>query len=82
MCDAQTLARLQDTDSVAFRYVSPEGTLDQAWNFNGSQDAIAGVLNEKGNVLGLMPHPERATSERRGHIDGRMVLNAFALVNV
>ena len=52
------------------RYVSPGGALDPAWNFNGSARAIAGVVNERGNVMGLMPHPERCAEEVLGNTDG------------
>ena len=43
---------------MAFRYAAPDGTLDPKWNVNGATNAIAGILSERGNVLGLMPHPE------------------------
>ena len=56
--DAETIARLEGEGRVAFRYVAPDGSLDQRWNVNGSMNAIAGILSERGNVLGLMPHPE------------------------
>src|SRR5437868_7699822 len=52
------IARLESEGRVLFRYTSPEGNVDPNWNFNGSSNAIAGVLSEKLNVLGLMPHPE------------------------
>ena len=47
----------------AFRYAAPDGKLDPSWNINGATNAIAGILNERGNVLGLMPHPEN-------HVEG------------
>jgi phosphoribosylformylglycinamidine synthase len=68
--DAETLARLNGEDRVAFRYASPSGELDPAWNVNGSLQAIAGILSEKKNVLGMMPHPERASEEAVGCTDG------------
>jgi phosphoribosylformylglycinamidine synthase len=74
------LKRLEDKDQIAFRYVNASGEQSEASNVNGSVGAIAGVLNEKGNVLGLMPHPERATRARLGSIDGRSILRAFTLV--
>ena len=58
--DAETLDRLEDGGQVAFRYVSTSGELDPAWNPNGSARAIAGITSAAGNVLGMMPHPERA----------------------
>jgi phosphoribosylformylglycinamidine synthase subunit PurQ / glutaminase len=74
VCDADTLARLQDDDLIAFRYVGE--------NPNGAVDRIAGVVNPAGNVLGLMPHPERATREVLGLTDGRLILQGLALAVV
>jgi len=64
------LDRLEANRQVVFRYVSPAGELDPAWNFNGSARAIAGVTNPGGNVLGLMPHPERCAEEVLGNCEG------------
>ena len=75
-CDGETLARLKGEDRVAFRYTSPAGALDPAWNVNGSLDAIAGILNEERNVLGMMPHPERASEKLLGSADGAMILKS------
>jgi phosphoribosylformylglycinamidine synthase subunit PurQ / glutaminase len=58
--DDATLDRLEGEGRVVFRYVSGPGDADEWWNPNGSMRAIAGITNEKGNVLGMMPHPERA----------------------
>ena len=82
IADEDTLKRLKDEDLIAFRYVSPEGTRSGAHNPNGSMDDIAGVVNKKGNVLGLMPHPERATKKILGSDDGLFILKALTLVNV
>jgi phosphoribosylformylglycinamidine synthase subunit PurQ / glutaminase len=71
VADESALKKLQDNDQIAFRYVGS--------NPNGSVDAIAGVLNEKGNVLGLMPHPERATRQILGSTDGKLILQGLAL---
>jgi phosphoribosylformylglycinamidine synthase len=68
ICDADTLAVLRDEDRVVLRYVD---------NPNGSIDAIAGVCNEEGNVVGLMPHPERASDGLIGSADGRVLLGAL-----
>lgn len=81
VCDDETLQELEGEGRVAFRYVSPEGNIEADFNPNGSKSAIAGVLNKSGNVLGLMPHPERATKALLGSTDGLMVLRAFTLVN-
>ncbi|HVY20934.1 MAG TPA: phosphoribosylformylglycinamidine synthase subunit PurQ [Bauldia sp.] len=70
-CDDETLARLRGEDRVAFRYA--DGT-----NPNGSQDDIAGIVNDKRNVLGLMPHPENLIEPLQGGIDGRQLFAALA----
>jgi len=67
-CDADTLAQLRDEDRIVLRYVE---------NPNGSIDDIAGICNEGRNVVGLMPHPERATSELLGSIDGLPLLRSI-----
>lgn len=75
--DAQTLERLEHNRQVVFRYVpsphpvtpSPE-RLDGSYNPNGSLHDIAGIVNEQGNVLGMMPHPERAVEDILGSADG------------
>jgi phosphoribosylformylglycinamidine synthase subunit PurQ / glutaminase len=64
------LDRLEAARQVVFRYVSPEGALDDAWNWNGAARAIAGIANAGGNVLGMMPHPERASEAILGSTDG------------
>ncbi len=81
VCDADTLARLQDHDLVAFRYVDQEGRTTPEGNPNGSMDSIAGVVNDRGNVLGLMPHPERASNPLLGSVDGLVILRALAYVS-
>ena len=72
----EALDALEKADRVVFRYVSPEGELDDAWNANGSARAIAGVTNETGNVLGMMPHPERCSEEILGNTDGLALFEA------
>jgi phosphoribosylformylglycinamidine synthase I len=69
--DEDTLDRLEKEDRVVFRYVGAGGDVDVAWNPNGSMRAIAGIVNEGGNVLGMMPHPERAVDPILGSADGR-----------
>src|SRR5215831_2119554 len=69
--DDETIARLEGGGRVLFRYAAPDGTLEAAWNVNGATNAIAGVLNEKGNVLGMMPHPENHVEAALGSTDGR-----------
>jgi phosphoribosylformylglycinamidine synthase len=66
----EALDRLEAAGQVVLRYVAPDGSLDPAWNPNGSARAIAGVCNQAGNVMGLMPHPERCAEEVLGNADG------------
>lgn len=72
-CDPATLQQLQDEKRIVFRYAGE--------NPNGSVDGIAGIINEKGNVLGMMPHPERAVKGLLGSADGarlfQSILNAW-----
>jgi len=67
---AAELDALEDKKQIVFRYCNEEGLLDEASNINGSMRAIAGICNERGNVLGLMPHPERCAEEVLGNTDG------------
>ncbi len=71
IADADTIARLEGEGRVLFRYCSPEGDLDANWNVNGAINAIAGIVNERGNVLGMMPHPENHVEAALGATDGR-----------
>ncbi|MET0920990.1 MAG: phosphoribosylformylglycinamidine synthase subunit PurQ [Acidimicrobiia bacterium] len=68
VCDADTLRQLRDDDRIVVRYVS---------NPNGSLDDIAGIANEAGNVVGLMPHPERASDPLLGSSDGVVLLQSL-----
>ncbi|MGA0557601.1 phosphoribosylformylglycinamidine synthase subunit PurQ [Larkinella sp. VNQ87] len=72
--DADTLKRLNDNDQVIFRYCDEAGNIVDEANPNGSLDNIAGVANERKNVFGLMPHPERAADPLLGNTDGRLIL--------
>jgi phosphoribosylformylglycinamidine synthase I len=66
------LAQLQDEERVVFRYCRPDGTVSAEANPNGSVAGVAGICNEARNVVGLMPHPERASEPDLGGIDGRV----------
>lgn len=68
--DADTLADLETNNQIVFRYTSADGKLDSSSNPNGSLNNIAGICNREGNVLGMMPHPERASDAMLGGIDG------------
>ncbi len=69
--DPETLARMEERGQVVFRYCTEYGEVVPEANPNGSVGNIAGVCNERGNVLGLMPHPERAVEGLVGGTDGR-----------
>ena len=77
VCDPNTLAELRNNDQIVFRYCAPDGRLDPAANPNGSLDAIAGICNRERNVMGMMPHPERAVEASLGSTDGLIVLRSL-----
>jgi phosphoribosylformylglycinamidine synthase subunit PurQ / glutaminase len=72
--DADTLKLLEDSDRVLFRYCTEAGEVNDSSNPNGSLNNIAGITNERGNVLGMMPHPERASDALLGATDGLNLL--------
>jgi phosphoribosylformylglycinamidine synthase len=75
--DARTLARLEDEGRIVFRYVDATGEPTEGCNPNGSCNHIAGIVNEAGNVLGMMPHPERAVEDLLGSSDGLGVFTSL-----
>jgi phosphoribosylformylglycinamidine synthase subunit PurQ / glutaminase len=75
--DPGTLERLEKEDRVAFRYTSPKGELDDGWNPNGSMNAMAGILHGERNVMGMMPHPERASEALLGSTDGAAIFKSL-----
>ncbi|MBM3539370.1 MAG: phosphoribosylformylglycinamidine synthase subunit PurQ [Alphaproteobacteria bacterium] len=75
--DPKTLDTLEGEGRVAFRYCTPEGEVNEEGNANGSARNIAGILNAKKNVLGMMPHPENATDPRLGSISGKPLFDAI-----
>lgn len=77
-CDAGTLAELQRENRIIFRYSNASGNLGADANPNGSIDNIAGICNLERNVLGMMPHPERASEQLLGSADGRIVFYSLA----
>jgi phosphoribosylformylglycinamidine synthase subunit PurQ / glutaminase len=70
------LKRLEDNRQVVLRYTDPQGHVSDEWNPNGSVNAIASVCNERRNVVGMMPHPERACEPLLGGVDGRLVFES------
>jgi phosphoribosylformylglycinamidine synthase len=75
--DEATLDRLEGDGRVVFRYAGGPGDADEWWSPNGSMRAIAGIINETGNVLGMMPHPERAVDALLGSNDGLGVFESM-----
>lgn len=69
--DDEGLKELKANNQIVFRYVTPEGEVSEQGSPNGSRENIAGIVNKKGNVLGMMPHPERVVEDIIGGVDGR-----------
>ena len=69
--DEETLKRLESEGRVLYRYCSADGVVDENSNINGAANSIAGIVNERGNVLGMMPHPENHVEDIMGCTDGR-----------
>jgi phosphoribosylformylglycinamidine synthase I len=76
-CDAATLADLERNRQIVFRYTTPDGREDAAANPNGSLANIAGICNRERNVVGLMPHPERAVEAALGSADGLVIFRSL-----
>lgn len=72
-CDEEMLAKLERHGQIVFRYCTPDGQVTDEANPNGSIANIAGIVNERGNVLGMMPHPERASEAILGSTDGLLL---------
>src|SRR5438094_9538694 len=83
--DPETLKRIEDQDQVVFRYATAGGEVTPEANPNGSLNNIAGIVNEQGNVLGMMPHPDRSSEALLGSADGKLIfesmVNALAGTN-
>jgi phosphoribosylformylglycinamidine synthase len=75
--DDDTLKRLEGDGLVAFRYAAADGTVSAASNPNGAAHNIAGIVNDKGNVLGMMPHPERLADPLLGGTDGKAMFDGL-----
>jgi phosphoribosylformylglycinamidine synthase len=78
VCDDETLATLRREDRIIFRYCDAQGDITAAANPNGARDNIAGICNRERNVVGLMPHPERACEDLLGSSDGRGLFHSLA----
>jgi phosphoribosylformylglycinamidine synthase len=75
--DPETLKRIEDNHQVVFRYCDRSGHLTDEANPNGSINSIAGIINNAGTVLGMMPHPERASDPVLRHTDGRKIFDSI-----
>ena len=73
---ADAVKKLEDNGQIAFRYCDEEGGVDAQSNPNGSINNIAGIVNEKRNVLGIMPHPERSAEEALSSTDGKLIFDS------
>ena len=74
--DDDQLKKLQDNDQIIFRYSDSKGNVTDETNFNGSVDNIAGICNTQRNILGMMPHPERAVEDLIGSDDGKLIFES------
>lgn len=76
--DEKTLKSLVENKQIVFKYSSKNGEIKKSSNPNGSVMDIAGIINKKGNILGMMPHPERSCNPVLGKLDGALVFNSLA----
>ncbi|MBU2492755.1 MAG: phosphoribosylformylglycinamidine synthase subunit PurQ [Bacteroidetes bacterium] len=74
--DEETLKELNKNDQIVFKYCSPDGEIDGRFNPNGSQQNIAGIINKKKNILGMMPHPENACDPILRKTDGSFIFKS------
>lgn len=74
--DQQSLEKIKQNHQIVLCYSEPDGSLTEKANVNGSLERIAGLINEKNNVLGMMPHPERASEELLGSCDGKIIFES------
>jgi phosphoribosylformylglycinamidine synthase len=75
--DAAGLKDLKDNNQIVFRYCSAAGEVSDQFNPNGALGNIAGIMNKKGNVLGMMPHPERSSERQLSSIDGYFIFKSI-----
>lgn len=74
---SETIQELKERNQIIFRYSDPEGNLTEEANVNGSRENIASIINKEGNVLGMMPHPERASESILGSEDGLVIFESI-----
>ena len=78
-CSQEVMQELTDNEQIVFRYCTSDGALSEQANPNGSIDNIAGIMNKAGNVLGMMPHPERNSEIMIGNGDGKKILTSLVM---
>lgn len=71
--DEETIKKLENSNRIAFRYATLDGEITDSANPNGTMNNIAGILNDNGNILGMMPHPERSCEDLLGSSDGNLI---------
>ena len=76
--DIELLNELEANKQILFRYSDEDGNVNDEYNPNGSQMNIAGIVNKNGNVMGMMPHPERACDPTLGRTDGQQIFKSIA----
>ncbi len=77
VAEPETLQKLNETGRILFRYCDDKGNISEAGNPNGSMEGIAGIANESFNVLGMMPHPERASEKMLQSADGKVIFDSI-----
>lgn len=75
--DRETLAQMRINGQILFRYSDESGMVSESFNPNGAVENIAGICNERKNVFGMMPHPERASDDELGNTDGRLIFESM-----
>ena len=75
--DPNTISELENNNRILFRYSSSNGEISDDFNPNGSVNNIAGIINKKQNVLGMMPHPERSCEKELGSTDGNYIFKSI-----
>ncbi len=75
--DRETLAQMRINGQILFRYCDENGMVSESFNPNGAVENIAGICNERKNVFGMMPHPERASDDELGNTDGRLIFESM-----
>lgn len=76
-CSDDTLKNLEDNNQIAFKYCDKNGNINDQINPNGSRENIAGIFNKNKNILGMMPHPERAIDQNVNGVDGILLFNSL-----